>query len=438
MTSQKPTQSAEVWFINAVEDFVADIYVNGEPEPSLANVKALEVGPVFTVEGTAQRPYQTHRFAARRRNDRAGEPLAEVSVKLTRGLSYTAVLHVTDVPGSYRLSVFANDFAPSGNARLEVRHVGYPGEVDWTLTPADDTDSRIPQDTRTGHLTRAQWQQATEVVPNAYYLEARVGDVVHAYWPDIDLATERMAVAYVLGDPQPGQMAPQELRRYWLVQEFKLPVGAPAEVTVTDPAWPHTDRNRDKPIKFETRPIEVYEASQGASRIRVTDPDGWISGVVVESVEPAAGDVRIPDNAVAPSPELGAPATATVYIGGDLPVGPYLVRVRTNPDAVTESAVHTIPLTVKPVTIGRLYATLDRLQDDRAIAPGFAEQLRQLLYDAGVAVNRDDPAAARRHLKAVDAAAEARKDDAVTEPAAKQVRRAVQALLGRLASKQPA
>jgi hypothetical protein len=428
MASQQPTDTAEVWFLNAVDDFAIEICVNRASETSLSDAKPLEIGPVFTVDGTRQRPYQTHCFEVRQKGDPEARVLAEVSLELTRGRSFTAAFHAGDGLDSYWLSVFENDFTPSGNSRLTVRHLGQPQVIDWSLTPKEGADPRIPADTRSGTLHRPQQQHAMEVVPNSYRLEARVDGQVMAYVPSLDLQTEKMATVYFVGTPQPAKQRPQELRRHWVTQEFKIPVGAPLEPVVTFPALPLADLNMDQPVRFDTAPVEVWETTPGAARFSLVDPDGWISGVEVSRVEPEGGAVTIPDNAVQPSPGLGEPAIATLYVGDDLADGDYLVTLASNPDSVAESAVHEVPVKVKAITLARLRDELARMEGEGAITATFAEQLGGLLDDAAAARDADEPDAACRALDRFDELAEDNRGGAITDPAAQALRRQGQAL----------
>ena len=428
MASQQPKDTAEVWFLNAVDDFAIEIFVNRAEEAGLSDAKPLEMGPVFTVDGTHQRPYQTHCFEIRQKEDPKAKVLAEVSLELTRGRSFTACFHLGDFPDTYKLSVFENDFAPSGHSRLTVRHLGRPRVLDWSLTPKDGADPRIPADRRHGTLRRPQEQHALEVVPNSYLLEARADGQVMAYVPSLDLQAEKMVTAYFVGAPQPHKLRPQELRRYWVVQEFKIPVGAPLEPVVSFPQPPVADLNVDRPVQFDTAPIEVWETNQGAARFSLVDPDGWISGVEVTRVEPEGGAVRIPDNAVQPSPGLGEPAIATLFVGDDLADGDYLVTLCSNPDSVTESARHEVPVKVKAITLARLRDELARMEGEGAVTATFADQLRRLLDDAAAAGDAGDPDGACKALDRLDELAEDNRGGAIAGAAARALRRQSQAL----------
>ncbi|MBK1667752.1 hypothetical protein CKO28_06860 [Rhodovibrio sodomensis] len=428
MSSQQPQNTAEVWFLNAVDDVIVEIFVNRDDTLTLSEVKPLELGPVFVVDGTQQRPYQTHCFQIRQKEDPEARVLAEVSLELTRGRSFTASFHVGEFPDTYTLSVFENDFAPSGNSRLTVRHLGRPRVLEWSLSPNEGADPRIPADHRDGTLRRPQQQHALEIVPNSYRLEARADGQVMAYVPSLDLQTEKLFTAYFVGAPQPSKQRPQELRRHWVVQEFKVPVGAPLEPVVTFPEPPVADTNQDQPVRFDTAPIEVWETNQGAARFSIVDPDGWVSGVEVTQFEPEGGDVRVPDNAVQSSPGLGEPAIATLFIGDDLSDGDYLVTLRSNPGSVTESAVHEIPVKVKPITLARLRDELARMEGEGAVTASFAGQLRGLLDDTAAAQAANEPQEACAALDRFDELAEDNRGGAITNPAAQALRRQSQAL----------
>lgn len=428
MASQQPQDTAEVWFLNAVDDFAIEIFVNRAQETSLSDAKPLEMGPVFSVDGTRQRPYQTHCFEVRQKEDPDAPVLAEVSLELTRGRSFTACFHLGDFPDTYKLSVFENDFAPSGHSRLTVRHLGRPRVLDWSLTPKEGADPRIPADQRAGTLGRPQQQHALEVVANSYRLEARADGQVMAYLPSLDLQPEKMVTAYFVGAPQPAKQRPQELRRHWVVQEFKIPIGAPLEPVVTFSEAPFADLNIDEPVRFDTAPIEVWETTQGAARFSLVDPDGWISGVEVTRVEPAGGEVRIPDNAIQPSPGLGEPAIATLFVSDDLPDGDYLVTLRSNPNSVSESALHEVPVKVRAITLARLQGELARMEGEGTVTATFADQLRRLLDDAATAGDAGDPEGACKALDQLDELAEDNRGGAITNSAAQALRRQSQAL----------
>jgi hypothetical protein len=237
-----------------------------------------------------------------------------------------------------------------------------------------------------------------------------------------------MVTAYFVGAPQPNKLRPQELRRYWVVQEFKIPVGAPLDPVVSFPRPPVADLNVDRPVQFDTAPIEVWETNPGAARFSLVDPDGWISGVEVTRVEPEGGAVGIPDNAVQPSPGLGEPAIATLFVGDDLADGDYLVTLCSNPDSVTESAQHEVPVKVKAITLARLRDELARMEGEGTVTATFADQLRRLLDDTASAGDSGNPDGACKALDQFDELAEDNRGGAIAAPAAQALRRQSQAL----------
>jgi len=428
MTVEQPNQTGHVWFINAVDYFPVDVFVNDAPEPVLTDLTPLKVGPIFEVDGSPARPYQVYSFQVRRKDDPsrgqlADGVLAEASIELQQQLSYTAVFHFADQPLTYGLSIFANDFTPSSVSRLEVRHVGFNPAIDWTIEPKPGADPQIPADTRSGTLMRGQWQQATEMVENDYRLEFRIDGELFAFQPDLELDHEKMLVTYFVGNPLPDQTEINDLENYLLEQEFKLPPGPPLQAVVTDPAAPVSQTNSNQPIAFAADPIEVFQTNPTSGQVTATDPDGRVTGIAIETVQPNPGTIEIPDAGVEPSGAIGAPATAVLCVGGDTPAGQYDVTVRTNPDSLADSATFTVPVTVKEITVQRLRSQVDLYQTAGAIDAPFATELQDLLDQVGASISVGLLSQACDQLTSFSGMVEARSGEAIMTAASDALER---------------
>ena len=443
MTVEQPIDTAHVWFINAVDYFPIDIYVNGAEQPTLTDAKPLKIGPQFEADGSRGKPFQTYGFQVRKKNDPSrGQPadgvLAEASVELERGRSFTAVFHAGDAPYTYVLSVFANDFRASGNGRLEVRHAAYPPQMTWTIEPKAGADPAIPFDRRTGALDRGQWQQATELVENDYRLEFRVGGQLYAFHQDLEIEAEKMLATYFVGNPDPATTEMNDLEDYLLVQEFKLPPGPTLQKTVTQPAEAYARENRNQPVAFDLPDLSGFESNPISGRITATDPDGYVTNLAIVGISPDLGSIRIPDNGVSPSEEIGEPATAIVCVDADTPAGCYDIRVRANPQSFAETATVTLKLEVKPVTAERLsnlvrdYRVQDRLDD------ALAAELQALTDETAAAVANQALALAQDRLKTFAGRVESESGAGVEERASKDLSREAMAMSAWLERRQKA
>ena len=443
MTVEQPIDTAHVWFINAVDYFPIDIYVNGAEQPTLTDAKPLKIGPQFEADGSAGKPFQTYGFQVRKKDDPSrGQPaegvLAQASVDLQRGRSFTAVFHAGDAPYTYALSIFANDFRASGNGRLEVRNTAYPKTMTWTIEPKPGADPAIPFEQRTGTLARGQWQQATEMVENDYRLEFRVGGQLYAFNKDLEIEAEKMLATYFIGNPDPATTELNDLEDYLLVQEFKLPPGPTLQKTVTEPAEAFARTNTNQPVAFDLPDLAGFESNPISGRLTATDPDGYVTNLAIVGVAPDLGSIRIPDNGVSPSEEIGDPATAIVCVDGDTPAGCYDIRVRANPQSLAETATVTLKLEVKPVTAERLstlvadYRVQDRIQDP------FAAELQTLTDEIAAAVANQTLALAQERLKTFAGRAESQAGAGVEEQASKDLAREAMAMSAWLERRQKA
>ncbi|MBK1667755.1 hypothetical protein CKO28_06875 [Rhodovibrio sodomensis] len=443
MTVEQPINTAQVWFVNAVDYFPIDVFINGSDQPTLTDVSSLEIGSVFEADGTAGRPFQTYAFKIRRKDDPSrGQPdigvLAEASVDLRRGLSFTAVFHAGDAPYTYQLSVFANDFRASGNGRLEVRHTAFPKNMTWTIEPKPGADPQIPFDQRSGALERGQWQQATELVENDYRLEVRVDGQLYAFNKDLEIEAEKMLATYFVGNPEPATTELNDLENYLLVQEFKLPPGPTLQKVVTAPAPAFTQTNTNQPVSFDLPELIGFESNIISGEITATDPDGYVTNLAIVGIRPDFGSIRIPDNGVTPSETIGDPATAIVCVGGDTPAGCYDIHVRSNPQSLADTADVTLKLEVKPVTAQRLSLLVENFRVQARIEAGFAQELQSLTDEIATAVANDALALAQERLTTFAGRVESEAGAAVEEQASKNLSREAKAMSAWLERRQKA
>jgi hypothetical protein len=394
-----PGPAAECWFINALSDGAVDVYVNYARTPAVSDVDPQETTRLLRLDGSARQPFQTHSLLVRWKDHPRGRVLAAASMELHAGRSFTAVLHPGDVPGTYRLSVYRNDFAPAGRAGLEVRHVGFGPAIDWALAPRRGTDITIPADPRGGRLTRGQWQQAREVIENDYRLEARVQGRTTAVIGQLHLAHECLTVAHYLGRSPSERRARDAAGAAWLIQHLRVPAGVPDQPGVTVPDKPASDTNSDRRIIFCVPPLRIVRTAAASAVVEARDPDGRVAELSIDRVDPDPGGITLPPESVVPSAGIGVPALGTLRIAADVPDGHYRVRVRANPaDACAESATFTVPITVRPVTLRRLLRRIDRLRADGAMPAAAAGDLRQLLDAAARAQLAGDAGALTRQL----------------------------------------
>ncbi|MBK1667754.1 hypothetical protein CKO28_06870 [Rhodovibrio sodomensis] len=404
---EHPGKSAECWFVNALLDGAVDVYVNYARTPAALEVGSQEMVRLLRLDGSERQPFQTHSVLVRWQDHARGRVLASASIELHAGRSFTAVLHPSDVPGSYRLSIYRNDFSPAGRACLEVRHVGFGPAIDWSLAPRRGTDITIPPDPRHGRLIRGQWQQAREVIENDYRLEARVQGRATSVLPQLQLVHERLTVAHYVGR-SPSERRARGETAAWLVQQLRIPTGVPDQAGVTVPDKPASDTNSDHRIIFCAPPLPIVRTDAASAAVEARDPDGRVADLSIDRVDPDPGGITLPPETVVPSPGIGVPALGTLRIAADVPDGHYQVRVRANPaDALAESATFTVPLTVRPVTLRRLLRQVDRLCADGAMSHAAAHGLRQALHAAVDARAAGNPDALARPLARAAALIEA-------------------------------
>jgi hypothetical protein len=434
MTVDQTNDVAHVWFINATDRFALDIYVGDEVDPTLTGASPLEIGPCFEVQGQTERPFGTYSFRIREEDAPGAAVLASATLELQPGRSYSAAFHYDDGATGYALSVYENLRAASANARLEVRHVGKPPAIDWRLQPRDATGRPGAADTRSGALKRTQCQQATEVAPNQYLLEALVDGQMVAYQPDLQLEQDKMLVAYCIGTPAPTSMRTQELRKYWVSQDFRVDAGPLGEATVTAPAGPMDtaggggrDANGSGGIAFECPQVETFAANAAEAQIAARDPAGTVTAIELLEVQPAADTIRIASGRAQPAPEPGGRATATLEVGADTPAATYTVRVGAWTAGAEAPAECTLEVWIKPITLDRICARIAGFRVAGEMDPAFARELTGLLDAAEADFKAGALAVAEATvgdlLQRVEGGA-----GAIAAPAAKSLAREVRAL----------
>jgi hypothetical protein len=381
MTVEQPLDSAHVWFINATGRSV-DIYVNHADQPALTDVKSLEVGPEFKVAGKDSTPYGNYTFSARPKAALPSvPPLAAVSIVFDRGKSFSAVLQDTPT-GEQRFSVYENDFSASGgtSGRMTVRHNASQARIDWTIAPKQ-FKPEIPVDQRSGTLLNGQWQVATDVVQNDYRFEALVGNTVVAVHPDLELEHEKDRTVYVVGDLGPTA-DPNILRQHVLQQEFQLPPGPARPGQVTAPADPVRTTDENAAIEFTCEPLELWHTHAATTQVTAIDPDGVVTNLSVDRVDPEGAHIVIAGNTVTPATAIGGEARATVEVLPDVPAGAYEVAIGANDGSLGHRAICLLPVMVKPITVTRLRDQIDRYQASGDIEASVADDLRALLDQA--------------------------------------------------------
>ncbi|MBK1667753.1 hypothetical protein CKO28_06865 [Rhodovibrio sodomensis] len=506
MTVEKQDNTAHVWFLNGTDSFAIEIYANGATEPSMSDINPLEVGPLFEVDDSDNRLFGTYRFEVREKDDSSGPVLAEASVELVAGTSYAANFHAGD-GGGYQLSVYENDFAPSAATRLELRHAGAAPRIDWRIQPKDGAATSDSTAVRAGALKRGQWQQCTEMPGDSYLLEAVVDGVVVAFLPDLQLEPEKKLVATFVGTPQPATMQSNELRSYWLTQDFSVATGPAGKVTVTpakpplnaagktakaavrtppeqlaaakaadsradpaagavDPATGLATASATEPAAAEASPavcplpdqpapggsaassggvtaeagppddaepgdgpsIVTVEASPAMRDIRVCDPKGRLSDIVIERIEPATKGIRIAKGSVRGAPAAGEPAVVTLAISGELAPGTYRVQLKGRKRHGRRGVAHTVPVTVLPVTVQRLSRRVAGLRATGGLSTAAAERLTALLSEGGAHLSGGDLAEGQAAIDRFLAQIENDRDGAMTPEARAALTRETRAL----------
>jgi hypothetical protein len=234
-----PSGESRCWLVNGT-DLPVDVYLNYAPVAEVQDLRPGAVGACFCVEGAAGRPYGEYALEVRERDEATGPVLATASVELVEDAGFEAVVHRT-ASGDFALAVFADDFTPADRPRLEVRHAATPASVGWTVRPAAAADGG-DVDVRTGRLSRAEYQVATDVAPGEYVFETYVDGELSAFHRGLVLEPNRYYVVTVTGagatvgvrsveeyearrGPRTGRGAEWRERRGIGVRAVELPAG---------------------------------------------------------------------------------------------------------------------------------------------------------------------------------------------------------------------
>ncbi len=408
---------------NATNDPV-DIYVNDASAPALTDVKALSIGPELQVKGKDDAPYGTYTLSARPKASGPGAPvIAASSLTFVEGHYFSAVLHETG-SGGHQIAIYDADFSPTGAALLTVRNNSSAREVSWRIFPKD-VKPEIPYDARQGTLGNGQSQVAIDVTQNDYVLEFLVDGQVVGRHPDVELEHEKNRVLTLVGDPQPSG-DPVVLRRHVLEEEFQVAAGPPLPDTVTPPADPMSTTDENAPITSACDPVDTWQTHAAAVQVSATDPDGVVTNLSLDRVEPAVGGIVI--TAMTPAPFIGATAFATLTVGADVPAGEYTVTMVANRGSLGQHATCTLAVRVRPITIERLRDVIATLRASGDVQDAFAGALLALLDQADQQLATGATAEACQSLKDVAAAVESEKDKAVAVAAAESLEPEVKAL----------
>lgn len=377
MTVEKPITTSHIWIVNGIDSNV-DMYVNYAAEAAITDVKALSIGPIFTVDGTLARPYQVYTFEFRLKDDVDGQVLAAASVQLEEGKSFAGVLQ--QLPsGDYQFSIYENDFAPTGNTRMTVRHNARAETLRWQIAPRAGENPEIPKDMREGELQPGEWQSAKEVIENTYVFEVLENGQIVARDNDLELEHEKFLAIYLVGDPQ-ATTDPLALKQHVLVQEYQVPAlsqAGPAEVTAPTPPDSASDDNAA--VQFDCPAVEVWQTNATTVEVSAVDPDGVVHNLSIDRVDPDLGSIQIPDGGVTISTAVGEPATAQVSIDSDVPGGDYMIRIVSNRGTIAQQAFCTLNLTVKPITVQRLQDQVSAFEASGDINGNFASKLQSIL-----------------------------------------------------------
>jgi hypothetical protein len=381
--TKRLTNSSEIFVLNATGQSV-DVYVNHESNASISDPKPLvgefvnadELVPtVFVVDGSQARPYGAYAFSIRAKGTPAGEVLAAASIVLEQGRSFSGAFHPRSA-GGFQFSIYENDVSDASEARLTVRHTGKPQQVTWELHP--NGDPRNPPDQRSGSLLNGEWQIARNVVDNGYLVEFFVDGERVARFDDLRLAVGKNIIVYLLGDPQPtadGQL----LQRPVAYQELEFDPGAPAETVTTPPAPPLSTSDSNAAIEFTCDAVEVWQTNAATALVSAVDPDGVVTNLSIDRVDPPVGGIDILGGAVTPSPAIGEPASAEVMVKSGVPAGAFRVWIVANRGGLGHQATCALPVTVNPIPIARLQSLVGQHHASGDIQAAFADTLRASL-----------------------------------------------------------
>jgi len=435
-----PLERARLWTINGTERSI-DVYANYADQPLATDIEATSIGSAIDISGEGDRPYGTYTLAARDAGEPDGDVLASASVPVDEGDSYSAVLHRAG-EFDYQMSIYRNDYSPSQDARVVVRHCAYPETIDWGFFENGETP-RIPDDPRSGTLSRGQWQEATDVTEQDYLFQVLVDGEVAAFDANYEFEVETTYVVYVVGDPEPlflpdeppyeeSQDSGIDESQWLLLHAFEVFPGADQADTVTPPTEPVSTTDTNAAIEFDCEALRLYETNRLETEVRATDPDGIVTGLAIDAVDPPTDGVTVVDNSVDRAFHPGGTTTATLRVAPDVPPDRYEVRVIANPESLAQSATCTIPVVVDPIPVARLYDLVDRYQLSGDIDQGIATDLNVLLDDAAAHVAADKTSQGCAALKDVVTLLGDNKDVGVSETAHDDLQTETEALRTRL------
>lgn len=435
-----PIERARVWTINGTERTV-DFYVNYHDRPIVEDVRAKSLGSVVDIDGATDDPYGAYTFEARDRDEPGSPVLASASVAVDEGDSFSVVLHRVG-EFDYRFSIYVNDYSPSEEARVVVRHCAYPDVIDWRFSGNGETP-RVPDDPRSGRLDRGQWQEAIDVSEQDYLFEVLVDGQVAAFDVDFEFEIETTYVVYVVGNPEPLNLPddpPYEESRdsgvdesqWLLLQAFEVFPGESEPDVVTAPAEPLSTTDRNDRIEFDCGSISPFETNATEVEVAATDPDGIVTGLAIDSVDPPSDGFSIVDNSVDRAVHQGGTTTGTLRIEPDVPPREYQVRIEANPESLGERATCTVPVEVRQITTDRLYDLVDRYQLSDDVVRPIATDLNAMLDDAAAHLDAGETTQACADLKSFLDLIGANKDTGVSATAHDDLQTETKALRTRL------
>lgn len=420
-----PVEKARCWMVNGTDRDI-DIYVNYADNPLITDIQGLSIGSVLTLDGSQTRPYGSYTFEARDKGDPDGPVLASASVTLDEGDSFSAVLH--PVGGDdYAMSIYTNDYSASEEARFVVRHCAEPAEIDWQISQNGETP-RVPDDPRSGTLERGEWQEATDVTEADYLMEVFVDGEVVTLERDLELEVETVYAAYVVGAPEPLHVDPSnnyeessdsgiDEGKWILFHGFEVKPGDDVADTVTPPADPTKVADTNQRIEFDCPTVDIHETNVTEVELGATDPDGYVTGLAIDDIEPKTDSIGIVDNSIDRTQVEGGTTTATLRVGSDVPTDRYDVTVEANPNSLGARATCTVPVNVKPIPVSRLYDLVDRYQLSEDIDQQIATDLNELLDQAADHLRAGEETEACADLKAFLDTIGNHKDKGVSESA---------------------
>ena len=424
--------ASEIAVLNATRLSV-DVYVNYESQATVSDPKPLigdfangdELNPtVFQVNGTPARPYGMYTFEVRPKGMPGAPLLGAASVMLEQTRSFSAVFHETP-DGGHSFSIYENDLSPSANARLTVRNTTTQ-TVTWQIRPNGEVPD-VPPDERSGLLAPGEWQLAADVTDNDYVIEFFAGGERIGMFPDLDLAIEKHFIVYLIGDPQPTADE-QLLQRPVAFEELEVDPTDPVPDTITAPAPALSTTDQNAPVEFSCPAVTVWETNARSTEVTAVDPDGFITNLSLDIVEPPVGGIEVRSQSLRLSEAIGDPARARVRFKDDIPDGIYKVWIAANRGGSGHQARCAIDLTVRQITIQRLLNQVRQFRESGDIADDVGENLRLMLIVAREYQEDGQTAAVCSQLTAVLNQIGAEKGKKVSDHAADSLAAEVKAL----------